>query len=69
MRKKTQILLQAWKLITRTMRKNRDEEKKNYLDHQNQHKNYKRIGRHEKNMDLLQALHPTLGSQKIACNK
>jgi hypothetical protein len=31
MRKKTQILLQAWKLITRTMRKNRDEEKKKII--------------------------------------
>jgi hypothetical protein len=48
------------------MRKNRDEGKKiNYLDRQNQHRNYKRIGRHEKNTDLLQALHPTLGSQKL----
>jgi hypothetical protein len=28
MRKKTQILQQAWKLITRPMRKNRDEENK-----------------------------------------
>ncbi len=61
MRKKTQIYCKPGKLITRTMRKNRDEENKKlfgswkqwgkivmrktkkYLDHQNQHWDYKRI--------------------------